>query len=285
MDKYLEVVLELVAIILAVAFVFFMLVVQFSIIENGRLPNFARAFLPGKLKSNYKSHLAKHLTFYNCLGPKSKVKFERKVQQFINMKQFISRGKDMEVTDEMKALIAGTAIMISYGLPNIYLSYFKKILIYETNYYSTITRKYHKGEVNPRGVIVLSWQAFKEGYIDKHDGVNLGIHEMAHALKLENKVRNEEYGFLNHGAIRRFNEIANKEISLRTNDSSIKSRLRDYSITNLQEFFAVASELFFENPEELNDYSSDLYSIMIRIYKLDTLRLYSRPRHGSINKA
>ena len=93
----------------------------------------------------------------------------------------------------MTAMIASSAIQLTFGLPKINLKHFERILIYPDEYYSTINKQYHKGEVNPRlKAIVVSWKAFVAGYADPHDGINLGLHEMAHALKLENIIKNGE---------------------------------------------------------------------------------------------
>lgn len=35
---------------------------------------------------------------------------------------------------------------------------------------------------------MISWRCFVEGLLDENDGVNLGIHEIAHALKLANQI-------------------------------------------------------------------------------------------------
>ena len=259
--------------IVAIVFVFIMAVAQYHLVFGTTMPSLSKLILPKRLEPRYKIHIAKHLSFYKYLGPQSKLKFERRVQQFINLKEFIPRGKGMAITDEMKALIAGTAVMVGYGHPGIYLSHFKKILLYNNNYYSTITKQYHKGEVNMRGYIVLSWQAFREGYIDKKDGINLGIHEMAHALKFENRIRNDEYGFLNPKAIRQFDRIAEEEIASSNNGYHKFSTLRDYAISNKEEFFAVASELFFEDPEKLLNYSPDLYYLLVPIFKIDPAKM------------
>src|SRR5688572_446284 len=134
----------------------------------------------------YKDILQKYFRYYQLLSPVNKGKFERKVCNFLYSKRFIPRNIN-EVTIEAKVLIAASAVQLTFGLPNIYLQHFDKILIYPNEYYSSVTKQYHKGEVNPRfGIIVLSWNNFVEGYIKPVDSVNLGLHEMAHALRLQN---------------------------------------------------------------------------------------------------
>ena len=138
--------------------------------------------------------LNKYFPYYISLEPREKLHFERRVHQFMGLKSFIPRNIE-EVTLEMKTLISACAVQLTFGLPKIYLRHFSKILVYPDNYYSTINQTYHKGEVNPRfGIIVISWKSFVKGYVEK-EGLNLGLHEMAHALHLENRIMNGEFDF------------------------------------------------------------------------------------------
>ena len=152
------------------------------------------------------------MPYYQNLDDKDKIRFEKRVQRFIDLKEFVPRGNLDFVTDEMKALVAGTAIKLTFGYPFIYLTHFWRILLYDNNYYSEITKKYHKGEVNGQGLIILSWNNFLHGHVHADDGVHLGLHEMAHALRLENAIRNEEYSFLHFDSLYQFTILAKREI-------------------------------------------------------------------------
>ena len=176
-----------------------------------------------------------------------------------------------KITDEMKALIAGAAIQLTFGHPSIYFTHFKRILVYPDSYYSEISQRYHKGEVNMGGLIVLSWKNFVEGYADNEDGRNLGLHEMAHALHLENAITNEEYGFLDDNVLRAWTDLCFSEIEKMKEGKS--DFFRAYAITNSQEFFAVAVENFFERPGEFHDWNPKLYDTLIKILNQDPLKL------------
>src|SRR5258706_178059 len=47
------------------------------------------------------------------------------------------------------------------------------------------------------------------------------------------------------------------------------SLLRDYAITNEAEYFAVATEVYFEQPNELRDALPDVYAAMLEFYRVD----------------
>jgi MtfA peptidase len=228
-----------------------------------------------KLENVYKPWLVKYFPFYNSLTPEHKALFEKRVQKFIDLKQFIPRGGLKIVTPEMKALIAGSAIQITFGYPNIYFMHFWRILIYPDNYFSTITRNYHKGEVNRKGLIVLSWKSFKEGFSNQTDGLNLGLHEMAHALRLLNIVENEEYDFYDRDVMNEFDKEAKNETAKLLNSPQEKSIFRNYGTINLDEFFSVAIECFFERSYEFKQYNPRLYSLLSKMLKIDPDNLYS----------
>jgi Mlc titration factor MtfA (ptsG expression regulator) len=214
-----------------------------------------------------KDILEKHFTYYNKLSPEDKNKFARKVVLFMYGKRFIPRNV-AEVTIEAKVLIAASAVQLTFGLPDIYLQHFDKILVYPNDYYSSITRHYHKGEVNPRfGMIVLSWQSFIDGYINPTDSLNLGLHEMAHALRLENIIRDEEYHFFDEALMEKFDEYARSACDIMAHEE--KPFLRPYACTNAHEFFSVAVENFFERPLGLRQALPDIYNILSKLLNQD----------------
>ena len=226
------------------------------------------------LHQQYKTPIVKYNRFYQKLPRESQSKFEQKVNHFILSKEFIPRNLD-EVTDEMKALVAASAVQLTFGLPEISLQHFDKILLYPNDYYSTISRKYHKGEVNPRlKTIVLSWHHFVEGFANPTDGLNLGLHEMAHALKLENLIQNDEYGFFRKKEFEKWQEIASSEITkIRDGRESI---FRHYASVNEDEFFAVCMEVYFEQPLQLFEYHTALYKTLSNLLRQDTIQLYGK---------
>jgi MtfA peptidase len=245
------------------------IIVQYLKYRSGKLNLKIIGFL--KIKPTYKEALEKNFNYYKRLEEKDKKFFEKRVQYFINIKRFIPRNFP-KVTDEMKALIAGSAIQLTFGLPKVYFSHFDKIIIYPDEYYSLINRRNHKGEVNVRGgIIVLSWKYFVQGYIDPEDSINLGLHEMAHALRLENSIFNDEFGFLDEKTLTTWDRLAEQE--MKNNGCGDTGFFRSYACENKQEFFAVAVENFFERPQKLYDYNSEIYLTMAKLLNQDVLKL------------
>jgi len=235
--------------------VFFLLPIYYSV-------QVYRQYNPRSLKVKYRLFVGQMAYFQN-LNPLDRLLFEKRVQLFINNKKFISRGKGFHLSDEMIAKIAASAVEISFGFPKMGFEHFSRILVYPDDYYSNITRKFHAGEVNARGFIVLSWRSFQKGYDNNDDGINLGIHEMAHALKLENRIKNGDYHFLKAELMGDLEEEFVQYQSIR--ESKKENLLRSYALSNIHEFFAVLCENFFERPQLLEEENRSLYNLMSQL--------------------
>jgi len=226
------------------------------------------------LSDKFRKSIEQHNGFYQRLPAESKKMFEKKVKQFIFSKKFIPRNLS-EVTDEMKALIASAAVQLTFGLPGVSLKHFDRILVYADDYYSEIGRQYHKGEVNPRlRAIVVSWKSFVEGYAHPHNGINLGLHEMAHALKLENVIRNGEHHFFELQEYTKWIGLAGEVIrKIRNYEDTL---FRQYAAVDEDEFFAACIEIYFEQPHQMLEIYPVLYKTLSNLLCQDLIQLYSK---------
>ncbi|MDN4165801.1 zinc-dependent peptidase [Cytophagales bacterium LB-30] len=221
-----------------------------------------------RFKHSHHQVLERYFAYYQKLPLRKKQEFERRVANFVNSKEFISRG-GLEITPMVETLVAACAVQLTFGLREIRFEHFDKIILYPTNFYSRSNDQIHKGEVNPRfGVIALSWKSFLEGYLDPSDAYNLGLHEMAHALKLENRIPNEEYQFLQASILKEIDDryFENSE-DLALGKPTL---LRAYAGVNKEEFFAVAVENFFERPQEMKQHLPRLYANMSQLLGQET---------------
>lgn len=228
-------------------------------------------FFLRKLKTEEIQILDKYFSYFRRLNQKHQAEFIRKLEMILSTKKFIGRGRISEVSSEMEVLIGATIVQVTFGWKRIRLPHFDKILIYPDSYYSSSLKRYHKGEVNPKlGLIVVSWQSFVEGLIDNSDGVNLGIHEIAHALQLENQIRfNGESDFLDKEEWIKYELLAARELErVRSGQTSL---IRDRAGIDEHEFFAVALETFFEKPSQFKSEIPDLYQVLVNLLRQDPL--------------
>lgn len=211
--------------------------------------------------------LSSKFTYYQKLNDRQKAKFLRRLVKFIGSKSFTGSG-GLVLTDEMKILISATAIQLTFGLKEFRLNHFSKIFVYPKAFYSKISKQYHKGETNLAGAIALSWSDFTEGLNKPHDKVNLGLHEMAHALRFD-KFKSDDYDTFFNMYYDKWHMIAQGEFKKIKGNST--SFFREYGGTNFNEFFAVCVETFFESPSEFNRLYPEIYKHLSILLNQDPL--------------
>jgi hypothetical protein len=212
-----------------------------------------------QLQESQKQILSQNFQFYKQLKPKYKRYFEHRIANFINTYEFV--GRDISVTEEMKVTIAGTAIMLTFGMRDYLNPLFKRIIIFPDIYYSDQTENYHKGEFNPRlESIVFSWKHFKEGIEITNDNLNLGLHEFTHAFHIHSLKSDKATAVLFNESLQNlFKVVSNPQLKEQLINSGF---LRDYAYENQFEFVAVLLEYFFESPQE---FKSKFPSIFIKV--------------------
>ncbi|RNC84101.1 MAG: hypothetical protein ED556_11605 [Winogradskyella sp.] len=208
--------------------------------------------------------LRNQFSFYNKLSSKDRRIFEHRVATFINEKQFHTR-QDLELTDEIKVLVAATAVKLTFGFRSYLLPIIRTILVYPEAFYSRMNEQLHKGEVNPQlGIIALSWKDFVEGYDDANDNLNLGIHEFGHAIHLNSYKFSDVSAMIFRDcfmALKRYLR-ANEDIR---RDLISTRYFREYAYTNEFEFVAVLIECFIETPMEFKTKFPEIYNYVRRM--------------------
>lgn len=203
-----------------------------------------------------RSRLNRNQPYYQRLDPVLKEKFEARLEQFRSKKKFMRNGGG-PLPDGVILMISATAVQISFGLDQFTFPHFNTIIVYPDTYISPFLNAKAKGEVNPKGALVLSWQDYLEGYKNYDDGYNVGLHEMAHVLFLENLIPNREYKFLSETFLEKWRNEAESQLE-RFNEPG-KKFLRKYASVDMHELFAVSVEAFFEKPDAFCKAQPQLY--------------------------
>jgi len=203
--------------------------------------------------------------YYSQLPLNYQHEFRARTKQMAEHFKWLTGNENQIITDEMKLLISASAVQLLFGLPKVNLGAYDTIVVFDDKYYNELTNYYHKGEVNSR-FIILSYKHFLEGYANPNDKINLGLHEMAHALDLSLFLSHSKKFFL-----RRLLE----NFILRTHREYIDLQdgkltfFRSYGATNPREFFAVAVEHFFEAPVEFEQNLPNMYREMCLLLNQD----------------
>lgn len=234
-------------------------ILEFNYVRLFKKPLIVHFYLfKRSLEPEQQAFLLREFSFYKQLKPYYKKAFEHRVIQFINDKEFIGR-EGFIVDEEVKLLIASTAVMLTFGFKHYLIHSIDKIIIYPKTFYSKINKEYHKGEFNPQlKTIVFSWEDFLEGYEISNDNLNLGIHEFAHALHINNMRNSSESAIVfGNGFLALINYLSTNE-DLRSQLMQT-NYIREYAFTNQFEFLAVLIETFIETPKEFKAQFPVLY--------------------------
>lgn len=224
------------------------------------------------IQSKLERNLLKYSRYYSKLaGQKSD--FRRMVWEFIRHNEFIPR-EDLSISFSLKVIIASHAIQLSFKLGEECYDYYEKIIVYKDYYRSRVTKQYHKAEVNPGfKIIVFSVRAINESLNRDDDGLNVLLHEFAHALWLEHLLMHHEYQIFNPKVFDEVkSQISDSFESPETNESHF---FRKYAFKNEAEFFAVAVENFFERSAQFQLELPYLYDALAKLFQQDPLAMRS----------
>jgi len=201
--------------------------------------------------------------YYTKMNEKDKEEFRNRVQHFITNKRFES-ADNITITEEMKVLIAATAIQILFKRKAYYLSKFDTILV-SKNFPVQLNNLHSKREIQ------ISWDEFEQGYKSITDGYNPGIKIMAMALDLEHQFG--ENSMFSETTYKEFNRLYKQEAEKYI--LSGKSKYDNYNKVDRSEYFAVAVEYFFERPEHFHANQPAMYLALSKLLRQDALGIYT----------
>jgi Mlc titration factor MtfA (ptsG expression regulator) len=214
----------------------------------------------------YHTTIQKHLPYYANLSKNNKLRFLKRVHYFQTSKTFHFTG--MEPKPEIPVLISASAVQLTFGLRAYHLPFFKNIYILPDAYQAKEFNELVVGHVSVKGIFI-SWKYFLRGFEDDKDGVNMALHEMAHALRHQNQMK--EFGidkeFKTDFAkyTQQYGPVLIEALLHR------RSFLRSYAFTNFEEFWAVSVEAFFELPAALKKHLPKIYHALCEVLNQDPL--------------
>lgn len=202
------------------------------------------------------------------------------MQILLKEKQFIGCN-GLAVSDEMRATIAAQAGLLLLNRNTDYFADFTSILIYPESFVvpvihrdgalETHDHELRSGESWQRGPVVLSWTDIVHGTTLAGDGHNVVLHEFAHKLDEENGQMDGVPALADDSAQRAWIDILGREFDLlRLRARNVTDGvLDDYGASSPAEFFAVATEAFFERGPALSAHHARLYETLRAYYQVD----------------
>ncbi|HEY6225218.1 MAG TPA: M90 family metallopeptidase, partial [Gemmatimonadales bacterium] len=204
------------------------------------------------------------------------------VTGFVREKNF--EGMDgLAITEDIKVIVAAQACLLLLHLDMGPFPGVRSILLYPGTFVPRAPALDRHVRLEPdlepaplhgealRGVIVLSWDSVQQSGAESRDGHNVVLHEFAHELDLEDGYVDGVPLLEPPSSTRAWARVLRErfeELQQKTRDGE-PDLLNAYGATNRAEFFAVATELFFERPVEMRERYPDLYRELQGFYRQD----------------
>ena len=218
----------------------------------------------------HRDFLAPAVDFYAALSSCDKEKFEHRCLSFLSATEVI--GHDVVVSDEDKLLVAAGSVILAWGFPQWHYVKVDQVFLVSGafNEHANIGEADSNitglvGTHHMRGKMILSQAALHKGFYNGKDKRNVAIHEFAHLIDMAD---GDVDGLPSQVAQSKFALPWLELIDQKINDiEQSGSDIRDYAATNRAEFFAVATEYFFERPKLLRRKHPEIYRSLERFYQ------------------
>ncbi|MBE99997.1 M90 family metallopeptidase [Flavobacterium coralii] len=220
----------------------------------------------------WKPLLAENVAYYRNLKPERQVIFRKKVMQFLS--EVYIDGVGTEITDLDKILIAASAVIPVFGFKEWHYYNLSGVLLYPDHFNHDLEFADTVKDRNIGGLIgtgrfekqmVLSRKALYHGFRNITDKSNTGIHEFVHLIdKMDDMTDGVPEHIMQQEYVVPWLDLIHREMEAINDDDS---DIRKYGATNRAEFFAVASEYFFERPGLLKRKHPELYRMLTSFFK------------------
>jgi Mlc titration factor MtfA (ptsG expression regulator) len=221
------------------------------------------------------------VALYRRLPAPLRPKLHDLLKVFVAEKNWEGHG-GLVMSDEIRVTIAGHACLMVVGVnPHYYFDGVASILVYPDAY--LMPERVHAGgwlveedaemlgEYHDHGAIVLSWAGVLEEGRSLSDGRNLVLHEFSHHLDGLEGGMDGTPPLSSRQEYRSWERITDAEYRrlVRMADHGRPTLLDSYGAESKAEFFAVATECFFEKPRDLSRRHPELYGVLRGLYRLD----------------
>lgn len=245
-----------------------LLVLGFGLRQSLRRWQVARSPMP----EEHRAWLRRHVPLYRSLDSGAREHFERDVQFILD--EYTFQGVEgVEVTTPLRLGVAAGVAVLLHGRPSWELPGGRTVLLYperfNDEYYESAGAAYD-GMAHQQGPIILTAPVVEESWAAA-DGSNVVLHELAHRFDFDNLGADGVPSLIAPASTGDWQALVRNEMRRVRNGRSI---LRPYAAESPTEFFAVAVEAFFEQPQRMMTHHKELFAALVSFFHLD-------PRTGS----
>ncbi len=229
-----------------------------------------RKILARPFPTEWEEILQREVVFFRALEPEDQAHFRRELQVFLGEKLITGIGFDLDTTT--RVLTAASAVIPIFGFPNWEWDQISEVLVYPDRFDQDYAFEGDK-QRNTLGMVgtgalnrlmILSKPDLLAGFRNSTDKQNVGVHEFAHLVdKSDGTIDGLPGVGLERAAIGPWIELVRRKMEeIRQGDSDINP----YGLTNEAEFFAVASEYFFERPGLMERKHPELFAMLSKVF-------------------
>lgn len=241
----------------------------------------------------WRAIVEENVALSETLTPHEREELEKLILVFLDEKRFEGAG-GLAITDEIRVTIAAQAcILLLHRDTDIYPT-LESIVVYPTAY-RTMTAEslgsgiviesdqIRLGESWHQGLVVLAWDAVRSGAMNGTDGRNVVLHEFAHQLDQEDGEADGAPELADRASRKSWAEVLGAEYADLREHVHVgePSDIDDYGATSPAEFFAVVTEMFFEQSHRLKASHPALYERFASFYRQDPA---ARPRPRRLSR-
>ena len=240
-----------------------------------------RAIGSRPLSEEWDEILSRNVRQIQWLDDAARMRLRSWVAVFVAEKRF-EGCRGMEIDDEVRVSIAGQAGLIVLGLEGEYFDRLRSVLVYPGDYLGPRMtpldgggalewQEPRLGETWNGGSMVLSWPRVLEGGRLRDGPRSVVIHECAHAIDMLDGEIDGVPPLASARARREWMQgiAACEDRFTQALDEGRFVAFDEYAAEGPGEFFAVASECFFQDPHRLHRYDRDLYALLAEAYRQD----------------
>jgi len=226
------------------------------------------------------SAVLESLPFFATLDGREQAKLVADARILVAEKRWEGCG-GLELTEEMQVVIAAQAALLILNIEHEYYRRTASILVYPSTFVLP-ERRHQSGAVQEGGTavlglaqlggpVVLAWDSARHGAENATDGRNVVLHEFAHKLDMLDRLADGTPPLHEKGQYEAWVRIMTREFEKLRLDTEKRRRtlLDKYGAGEPAEFFAVATECFFEKPRLLLDKHAELYQLFQTYYRQD----------------
>ncbi|WP_440873642.1 zinc-dependent peptidase [Thalassotalea sp. PLHSN55] len=232
-------------------------------------------------KKAWRKILQQRMPYFRQMPADLQLQLKGHIQVFLAEKNFVGCN-GVNITDEIRITVAAQACLLLLNRKTNFYPKLRTILVYPRAFVKEQQTVQANGVLHTHtsilageswdfGKVVLSWQDTIDGAEIPDDGRNVVIHEFAHQLDQENGKANGAPILAKGQSYQQWSEAFSSQFELlkRQQQNHISSIFDYYGATNPAEFFAVASEVFFEKAEIFHYLHPALYQQLKQYYQVD----------------